>query len=286
MQMIAVMLGLVSALCWGLHDLAVRRIAPASNGLGPNVLGQILVVMAVATVVLLPFGGAGVAGLSGTSILYAALAGVAYVAASVGMYRAFGLAPARVVSPMLAAYPLLSLLIASAQGQAITASDWAAVVIIVAGVCVVALLAQDEGAPAGSARAALIWAAIGSAGFAVTFAFGQAASQGDAPLSAGLVTRFAALAVILTLIMVQRPSMQPVRRHWRLLLVMGVLDTAALGLVMVAGGYPRAEFASVAASLFGVVTILLAWAVLGERVRGPQWLGIGLVFGGIGWLAL
>ena len=82
------------------------------------------------------------------------------------------------------------------------------------------------------------------------------------------------------------PASVTVRLHWRLLLGMGVLDTAALGLVMLAGGYPRAEFASVAASLFGVVTILLAWAVLGERVRGAQWLGSGLVFGGISWLAL
>ena len=279
--MIAVMLGLVSALCWGLHDLGVRRIAP-----GPNVLGQILVVMGVATLVLLPFGAGGVAAMSRASVIYAALAGVAYVFASVGMYRAFGLAPARVVSPMLAAYPLLSLLIAAAQGQAISVSDWAAVGMVVVGVSVVAMLAQDEEAAPGSTRAALIWAAIGSAGFAVTFAFGQAAAQAGAALSAGLVTRFAALTVILGLIAVQRPSMAPVRLHWRLLLGMGVLDTAALGLVMWAGSYPHAEFASVAASLFGVVTILLAWAVLGERVRGAQWLGIGLVFGGISWLAL
>ena len=278
--MMAVMLGLISALCWGLHDLAVRRIAP-----GPNVLGQVMVVMVVATLVLLPFGLGGVAQMSTASLIYAALAGVAYVAASVGMYRAFGLAPARVVSPMLAAYPLLSLLIASAQGQVITAGDWAAVVVIVAGVSWVAMLSREDGV-AGSIRAALLWAALGAAGFAVTFAFGQAASQGHDSIPAGLVTRIAALVVIGALIALQRPSMQPVRAHWRLLPVMGLLDTAALGLVMLAGGYPNAEFASVAASLFGVVTILLAWAVLGEKVRPPQWLGIGLVFGGITWLAL
>jgi drug/metabolite transporter (DMT)-like permease len=158
-------------------------------------------------------------------------------------------------------------------------------VVIVAGVSWVAMLSREDGV-AGSIRAALLWAALGAAGFAVTFAFGQAASQGHDSIPAGLVTRIAALVVIGALIALQRPSMQPVRAHWRLLPVMGLLDTAALGLVMLAGGYPNAEFASVAASLFGVVTILLAWAVLGEKVRPPQWLGIGLVFGGITWLAL
>ena len=279
--MIAVMLGLVSALAWGLHDLAVRRIAP-----GANVLGQILTVMVVATLVLLPFGWGGLARLTTAQLTYAALAGVSYVGASVGMYRAFGLAPVRVVSPMLAAYPLLSLLIASAQGQVITAGDWGAVVVIVAGVSIVAALAKVGEASAGSVRAALLWAALGAAGFALTFAFGQAASQGDNSLAAGLVTRMSALLLILALIATQRPSMHPVRSHWRLLLVMGLLDTAALGLVMLAGSFPHAEYASVAASLFGVVTILLAWRFLGEQVRPAQWLGIGLVFAGISWLAL
>ena len=67
---------------------------------------------------------------------------------------------------------------------------------------------------------------------------------------------------------------------------MGLLDTLALGLVMLAGGLAHAEYAAVAASLFGVVTILLAWAFLGEKVRPRQWPGIALVFAGIGWLAV
>ena len=135
-------------------------------------------------------------------------------------------------------------------------------------------------------RAALFWAALGALGFAATFALGQAASVGDLSLPAGLITRVVALVCLLSLMAVQRPSLQPVWQNWRILVVMGLLDTAALALVMLAGGWPQAEYASVAASLFGVVTILLAWRILGERVRPVQWLGIVLVFSGIGWLAV
>ena len=277
----ALTLGLLAALAWGLHDLLVRRISH-----GPNVLGQILTVMIVGALVLTALALRDTAGLSAWAAVCAALAGVSYVVASIGLYRAFGLAPARVVSPVLAAYPLLSLLIAAAQGEPVTLSDWAAVTMVVAGVALVAALADGAAQGAGSVRVALLWAGLGAAGFAATFALGQAASLGHASLAAGAVTRVVAMICTAGLILWQRPSMQPVRSHWRLLLLMGLLDTGALGLVMLAGGMDHAEYAAVAASLFGVVTIVLAWRFLGETVRPAQWLGIGLVFAGIAALAV
>lgn len=272
----ALILGLVAALAWGLHDLLVRRISP-----GSNVLGQILAVFATAAVVLLALGGHEILTLTAGSAVLAASAGLAYVLAYVGMFRAFGLAPVRVVSPILAAYPLLTLLITAAQGQTVTLADWAAVALVVAGVCLVAALAEgDSGSPA-STRAALGWAALGALGLATTFALGQAANVGQSAASAGAVTRLAAVLATMALILWQRPSLDPVRQHWRTLLLMGVLDTVALGLVMLAGGLAHAEYAAITASLFGVVTILLAWRFLSEAVRPAQWLGVTLVFAGV-----
>ncbi len=48
-----------------------------------------------------------------------------------------------------------------------------------------------------------------------------------------------------------------------------------------AGQGDNAELAAVTASTFGVITVLLAWIILRERINGLQWLGIVLVFGGI-----
>jgi drug/metabolite transporter (DMT)-like permease len=274
----ALILGLAAALAWGVHDLLVRRIAG-----GTNVLGQIMVVMTVGAVILGTLGGAGMVRLSGTAVLLAALAGLSYVLAFVGLYRAFALAPVKVVSPVMGAYPLLSMLAAAAMGAPVTPADWLAVVAVVAGVAVVALLAEGE---AKNLRPALIWSALGSCGFGAAFALGQAASVGDQSLAAGAVTRGVAALSTLGLVLWQRPSLQPVRQYWRVLIVMALLDTAALALVMLAGGLPHAEYASVAASLFGVVTIVLAWMTLGEKVRPAQWLGVVLVFAGMSALAL
>jgi drug/metabolite transporter (DMT)-like permease len=67
---------------------------------------------------------------------------------------------------------------------------------------------------------------------------------------------------------------------------MGLCDAVALSLVQAAGTLPRPEFASVTSSIFGMVTIILAWAFLQERMTGPQWLAAGIAFTGIGYLAL
>jgi drug/metabolite transporter (DMT)-like permease len=67
---------------------------------------------------------------------------------------------------------------------------------------------------------------------------------------------------------------------------MGAFDAIALGLVTAAGSLPRAEYASVTSSLFGVLTVLLAAWILKERVRPVQWLGIAAVFSGIATLGL
>ena len=83
-----------------------------------------------------------------------------------------------------------------------------------------------------------------------------------------------------------RPGADGLGRIWPALLLMGVLDVAALTAVTLAGGLPKAEYAAVASSVFGIVTILLAWRFLNEPMRAAQWGGVALVFAGIAALGL
>jgi drug/metabolite transporter (DMT)-like permease len=67
---------------------------------------------------------------------------------------------------------------------------------------------------------------------------------------------------------------------------MSLLDALALGIVIAAGNLHRPEFAAVAASTFGIITIILAWLFLKERMTGGQWFGVAVCFLGIGYLVL
>jgi drug/metabolite transporter (DMT)-like permease len=216
------------------------------------------------------------------------LSGVAIAVAIGSLYKAFSLAPVRLVSPVIGAYPMLTLAFAMVQGRPVTGPEWLAVLAIVTGIAIVALSSRDD-TPEGYASSpgvAMAWAALSAVGFSTTFAFGQEAARQGADLPVILIGRVVALGIIVALLVWHRGSLAPQRGHFPVLALMGVFDAVALGLVTAAGSLPRSEYASVASSLFGVLTVLLAAFFLKERVRAVQWLGIAAVFSGIAALSM
>lgn len=284
--MLSLGFGLTAALVWAFHDLLVRRLAP-----GGRVLPLMVVVLAAGLGVLsVPALLVGNWSTIGPVQLALCLgSGLAYAAGMGGLYRAFALAPVRIVAPVLGAYPMLSLGIAAAQGQPIGPLHWVAVVAIVAGIAVVAVTGEAERTGGGRNGPALLWAVLGACGFAVTYALGQAAVLRAADPAAVWpvlwLGRAATLAVLLAVALIGRAPLAEARPNLPTLALMGALDAVGLGLVLASGGLPNPEYASVTSALFGVLTILLAWRVLGERVLPAQWAGIGVVFSGIALLA-
>jgi drug/metabolite transporter (DMT)-like permease len=100
------------------------------------------------------------------------------------------------------------------------------------------------------------------------------------------ITRVTALTIALIWLLQRRPSLGGLGTIWPALLLMGILDVCAVSAVTLAGGMENAEYAAVASSIFGIVTILLAWKFLHEPMRASQWGGVALVFAGIAALGL
>jgi drug/metabolite transporter (DMT)-like permease len=283
--MLALGFGLTAAILWAVHDLLARKLSQ-----GAPLLPLLVAVMGTGCVVLVPVTLAvgGWDRMTGPAWALAALSGFAIVLAMGSLYKAFSLAPVRLVSPVVGAYPMLSLGIAMLQGREVTGADWLAVTAICIGIAIVALSSHSD-APEGYAASpvvALGWSILSTIGFALTFALAQEATRQGADLPVILVGRLVALALVVGLLVRYRGSLAPQRGHFAILALMGALDAVSLGLVSAAGGLPRAEYASVASSLFGVLTVLLATWFLKERVRPVQWLGIAAIFAGIGALSL
>lgn len=283
--MLALGFGLTAALLWAVHDLLARKLSQ-----GAALLPILVLVLGAGTLGLLPVAVAlgGWERMTWPAGGVAALSGLTFAVAIGGLYKAFSLAPVRVVAPVVGAYPLLILLTAVAQGRPVSGGDWLVVLAIVIGITIVAVAARDD-APEGYAASpgvAMAWAALAALGFAATFGLAQEATRLGSELPVMLVGRIVALAAILSLLVWHRGSLAPQRGHFGVLGLMGLLDALALGLVTASGGLPRAEYASVASSLFGVLTVLLAAWFLKERVRPVQWAGIACVFGGIAMLGL
>lgn len=283
--MLALGFGLTAAVLWAVHDLLARKLSQ-----GAALLPILIFVLGSGTLGLLPVAllMGGWERMTGPAWSVAALSGLAFAVAIGGLYKAFSLAPVRVVSPVVGAYPLLILLTAVAQGRPAPAGDWIAVLAIVIGIAIVAIASRDD-TPEGYAASpaiALAWAGLSALGFATTFALAQSATRIGADLPVMLTGRVVAIATIAILVLWQTGPRLPPRGQMGVLFLMGLLDALALGLVTAAGGLAHAEYASVASSLFGVLTVLLAAWFLKEQVRPVQWLGIACVFGGIAVLGL
>ena len=294
--MLALSLGLTAALIWAVHDLLARKLSQ-----GAALLPIILVVLASGSLILL--GPALLlgdwSGLNGQVIGLAVASGLAFALASGTLFRAFSLAPARIVAPIIGAYPVLSLGSAVLQGRDVTPWEWLAVFAVVFGISIVSIGGEKGQATNTEATSghltvglepkfpisAMGWAALSACGFAATFAIGQEAARQGSELPVILIARLTAVAIIGVLFLVQRSRLASIGGNWFIVCLMGAFDAVALSLVTISGSLPFAEHATIASSLFGVVTIVLASYFLREKLNARQWLGVAIVFGAIGFLS-
>jgi drug/metabolite transporter (DMT)-like permease len=278
----SLILGLCAALAWGIHDICVRYISQSGG-----ILVSLTIVLVGGCFVLLPVNifFADWSEMTSQSTWYAVLSGTIYLFGCIGLYKAFAIGPVRLVAPIIGAYPILSFLWAGLTGQAVKWEHWVAVGFVIFGVALVGLLSRSEDSQSNTI-AAVLWAILGAFGFASAFAIGHIATQAGAELPVILVSRMAAASGAVMLLLWKVGLYIPDRSTWPFLAAMAGLDTTAHSIVVGAGNLDRPEFAAVAASMFGMVTVALAWMFLKEEITWGQWCGVALAFASIGYLAL
>jgi drug/metabolite transporter (DMT)-like permease len=170
------------------------------------------------------------------------------------------------------------------MGQPAGLAVWAAVLTVLIGITV---MAQSEGGtPVSDKRGAVGWSVAAALGFAISFGMLHSAALQAADLPVTFVARFVGFCGVLVWVISQRITIKPALALWPTLLLMGVLDMGGMIAVTSAGGFARPEFAAVSSSCFGLVTILLAWRFLGERLSLLQVFGGASIFAGIAVLGL
>lgn len=279
----ALTLGLIAALCWGFHDICVRFLSQ-KTAISACMFTVILTGLVFHTVLTVSTGT--LAPMPAQAVYLSVGAGAFFVLATYGLYYAFQRGPVRLVAPLIASYPILSVGWAVVQGVQVSALQWLAVIAIAAGVSIVAALSDtsdEETPPLGPTVGFALLAAIGFAG---TFALGQQAAALSHDMPSTLVTRLFAFALVVVIIPTFKQKLWPGKQALPWLMAMGVVDGIALMCVLSAGALPDAKYASVSSSLFGMLTIVLAWIFLKERMTAPQWAGCAVTFVGVGYLAL
>jgi drug/metabolite transporter (DMT)-like permease len=284
--MSAVLLGLMAAFSWSIHDLMVRKFAPS---LGAFRLAFTIMLMGAALLVgiVLWRGQIWAGGTQG--ITYALLLGVAYACAVGGLYKGFSLAPVSIVGPLTAGYPALVVLWGMMFGLEPTAAQWIAIGIILAGTVVVGRFGTAEPGDNAIAPGNFPWVigycVLASFGFAASVVLGQNASIGLGEFESAFLSRFTAAAALLPFMILEKSTTKMSFKLWPTLMVIGFFDVAGVVAVNASGAFPDREFAAMGISAYGAISVILAMIFLKEKVTPLQWVGIAMIIGSVIFLA-
>jgi drug/metabolite transporter (DMT)-like permease len=268
------LLALCASLTWGLGDflggikaraLPSLTVLAASQPFGLAALG--IVVAARGT------------GIPGSEVAWSALAAVFGTVGLFAFYRGLATGAMSVVAPIAAVAAGVPVI----WGVAVSGDD-------ISGLQAIGFVAAVGGSVAASIElqpqrrqiaAGVGWAALAMLAFGGYYVPMHAASTQDW-LWPAFLFRCMSVTMVLTLALARRLRPGGLRDHWPGLVAIGLLDTGGNALFAAASStHGLLSVVSVLASLYPVVTVLLARLLLGERVQRTQDAGVLVALAGI-----
>jgi len=264
-------LALAAAASWGVGDFL--------GGLKSRSLNPVAILI-VAQPIGLTLLGVWVAvrgqGPPGSAVLWACLASVLGTTGLIAFYRGMAAGALSIVAPIAGAGAAIPVIWGLAGGDHPSGYQELGFAAALIGV----VLASFERRPEAARLAAGVgWAAIAMLAFGAYYIPMHAASHGDF-LWAAFVFRLTSTTLIAAAWLVLRPP-RARRADLPVLASIGILDTGGNVFFAAASAKGLVSVVSILASLYPVVTVLLARAVLKERVHRSQELGIALALAGI-----
>jgi drug/metabolite transporter (DMT)-like permease len=271
-----VALALTSAACWGLTDflaglasrqLAVPLVLLLVEGAG---LAVVLVVALVAGEPFFHHPG---------DVLSSLAAGLSGVLGLGCFFRALAIGTMSVVAPISAAGVVLPVIAGIARGDRPTPIAAIGLVTIVAGVVLASREHHADADAAAAGRTSIGLALLSAIGFGGFYVLSD--KPADASVLWMLVlARSGAVPLVGLIALRMRPALPSPRLALGLAAV-GVLDLAATALIGVANTKGALSTVAVLGSMYPVATVLLAAALLHERLRPPQRVGVVLALAGV-----
>jgi drug/metabolite transporter (DMT)-like permease len=269
--MLAVLLALCSSLLAGLTDFVGGRLVRRHP---------------VATISLLThgagFAGLGLAvaftGLHERAFLFGVAAGGFGAVSLYTFYKAMSLGTMSIVSPLLSLGSVLAFALALVGGERPRSLAVVGALAALAGAIVASF---GEHASGGDRRRALGWAFTSpvALGFYL-YLLARGANDGGT-VSAVFGARATSSVLLLALALALRSPLRVGRKGLATVIAIGASGSAALVLFGYAASLGLISIATILASLYPIVTVLLAHLFIGERLRGVQLAGVALALGGV-----
>jgi drug/metabolite transporter (DMT)-like permease len=268
------LLALAASALWGTSDFGGGLISRRLNPSAAVLISQAIAL--VGLLALLPF----LRVPTGAYLLIGAAAGVVATLSLAAFYRAMATAPMSLVAPITASGTCIPVLVGLLRGEHLSAAQLAGIAVTLIGI----VLASGPEFRSGVAmRRQALWLAIGAAigfGFAYTL---LALAAGYGLYGTLLSQRIGGLIVLGPIVLRADvlPRIRLTARRIAALAAIGVSDIIANGSYALAASRGDLSIAAVLASLYPVVTALLARTILSERLRTVQSVGVVAALAGV-----
>jgi drug/metabolite transporter (DMT)-like permease len=265
-------LALGASLTWGFADFFGPLQGRALGALRALVYVQLGGLAGIALIVAVRGKGPGDAA--------ALLAVPAAISGTLGLfayYRGVAVGAISIVAPIAGISALLPVIVGIGSGDRPSVWQLLGIAAALTGVFLAAREPGGTGARLASGVGLAMLAAVGFGGY---FPFMHAAGNADF-WWASLIFRITSTSVTLAAVAVQRPALAVAPLRISLLALIGFGDMMGNLLFAAASTSGLVSVTSVLASLYPIVTVVLARLVLGERVARSQEAGVGLTLAGV-----
>jgi drug/metabolite transporter (DMT)-like permease len=267
----SIVLALSASLTWGVADFFGPLKGRTLGALRVLLYVQLGGLLAIAAVVGIR--GKGPADAAALLAIPAALSGTLGLYA---YYRGIAVGAISIVAPIAGISAAVPVAVGIASGDHPSSWQWAGIAASLGGV----FLASREPDHSGRVAAGVGLALLAAIGFGGYFPPMHAAGNADFWWAA-LIFRMTSTSVILSVIAVRRPSLAVPAVQLPILALIGIGDMLGNLLFAAASTSGLVSITSVLASLYPIVTVVLARMVLKERVARSQEAGIVLTLAGV-----
>jgi drug/metabolite transporter (DMT)-like permease len=270
--MAAVVLALGASLAWGLGDFF--------GPLKSRTLGILRVLVYVqagglATIaVIVAIRGRGPAD---EAVLFAVPAALSGTLGLYSYYRGMAVGAMSVVAPIAGVSAIVPVIVGIVSGDRPSAITSLGIACALGGVFLASREPHREGSRLAAGVSLALLAAVGFGGY---FPLMHAAGNADFWWAA-LLFRITSTTIIAVAALIRRPPLRLTGPDLTVVLLVGIADMTGNLLYAAASAQGLVSVTSVLASLYPIVTIVLARLVLAERVARSQEAGIALTLGGV-----
>jgi drug/metabolite transporter (DMT)-like permease len=276
--MAAIALALASSVLWGLADF-LGGVKSRSFSV-PVVLACMYLTSLTALAVFVGARGEGPP--DADAVAAGLVSGICGIGALIAFYRALAIGTMSIVAPIASTGVALPVIVGLATGDDPGVARSLGLAAAIAGILLASREATDLPGERRLQRQSVLLAIVAGLGIGTYLVLSEVSARGDVGWAL-LLSRVAAtpFVVVFAVLALRRGARRPAPRALLAIAGIGLLDLAANAFYNVSTTIGELSTVAVASSLYPVTTVLLAAALLGERVRGTQRIGVVLALCGV-----